>query len=132
MSASLNLTGLRELAKSLEVLPAGLEDAAGKTVRAAAFATAQTLGSALPLGPTGNLRGRVRVKTLDATRYQVISGAPHAWINEEGTRLRKNKAGANRGKSPASKIVAGVASDHRREMNNALERVLVSVLGDVR
>lgn len=132
MSASVSLTGLRELAKSLEALPQGLEDAAGKIVRASAFATAQRLRSELALGPTGNLRRGVRVQRLDATRFRVNSGAPHAWINEEGTDPRRNKAGANRGVSPPSKTVARVASEQRREMNGELQQALVAVLGKVR
>jgi len=33
---------------------------------------------------------------------------------------------------PASKIVAGVASSHRRDMNGRLEQVLVQVLSEMR
>jgi hypothetical protein len=132
MSASLTLTGLRDLVRAMDVLPAGLEDKASVVVREAAFDAAEELRSALALGPTGNLRKRVRVKRLNETAYQVISGAPHAFINEEGTKPRRTRKGANRGVSPASKTVARVAASGRRRMNGDLEKVLVQVLGSVR
>lgn len=132
MSASMTLSGLTELVRKLDVLPDGLQDRASVVVREAAFDTANELKGALALGPTGNLRRGVRVQKRDETRYTVISAAPHAFINEEGTTDRKTRSGANRGKSPASKTVAKVASARRRQMNGELERVLVQVLGTVR
>jgi hypothetical protein len=131
MSASLTLSGMTEMVKALERMPDGLQDKAAATVRQAAIETAAELRSALALGPTGNLRKRVRMRQRDPLVWQVISGAPHAFINEEGTR-RRNYKGANRGISPASKTVAKVASSNRRTMNAALERVLVQVLSEVR
>lgn len=132
MSASLTLTGMRELLTQMEQLPVGLEAAAGTVVRASAYGAANELRSALALGPTGNLRRGVRVERLDVSRYRVISGAPHAFINEEGTGPRQTKGGANRGRSPASKTVARVASDQRRAMNGELQRVFLQVLGRLR
>jgi hypothetical protein len=131
MSASLNLNGLRELVKALDVLPQGLEDKASVTVKQAAIETAAELRSALALGPTGNLRKRVRLRQRDPLVWQVISGAPHAWLNEYGTRKRNYK-GANRGVSKASGTVGKVASAQRRQMNAELEQVLVQVLSEVR
>ena len=132
MSASLTLSGLTDLVKSMAQMPDGLEDKAALVVRETAFETANELRTALAKGPTGNLRRGVRVKKQDVTRYAVISGAPHAFINEEGTKRRQTKKGANRGISPASKVVARVASDRRRRMNGELERVLMQVLGAVK
>ena len=147
MSASLSLSGLRELVKALDVLPQGLEDKAAQATREIAFETADVLRSELPKSDPhplwsaggidrsyqgGNLRKRVRVKRQDTTRYQVISGAPHAWINEYGTARRQNKKRANRGISPPSKVVGRVASQQRRKYNAALEQVLVQVLGTVK
>jgi hypothetical protein len=132
MSVSLNLQGLRQLAKSLAQLPAALAAQAAGQVRQSAVETASELRDALAQGPTGNLKRGVRLQRRDPLVWQVVSGAPHAFINEEGTAVRQTKSGANRGVSPASKTVAKVASRKRREMNRELERVLVQVLGTVR
>ena len=132
MSAGMNLSGLTALVRQMEALPDGLEDKAAVVVREAAYDAANELRNALAQGKTGNLRRGVRVRRRDTLNYQVISAAPHAFINEEGTAPRQTKSGANRGVSPASKTVAKVASDRRRRMNGELERVLVSVLGQVR
>jgi HPt (histidine-containing phosphotransfer) domain-containing protein len=132
MSVSLNLQGLRQLAKSLEQLPDALAEQAAAQVRQSAVETASELRDALAKGPTGNLKRRVRLQRRDPLVWQVISGAPHAFINEEGTTVRQTKSGANRGVSPARKTVARVASRKRREMDRELERVLVQVLGTVR
>jgi hypothetical protein len=132
MSASLTLSGMREFVKSLERMPDGLQDKAAVTVRQAAIETAAELRAALPKGKTGNLRRGVRMRQRDPLTWQVVSAAPHAFINEEGTRSRRNRKGANRGVSPASKTVARVAASNRRQMDAALERVLVQVLSEVR
>jgi hypothetical protein len=133
MSASLTLTGMRELVKSLERMPDGLQEKAAATVRQAAIETAAELRTALPQGKTGNLRRGVRMRQRDPLAWQVISGAPHALINEEGTKPRRTKkTNANRGVSPASKVVARVAAGQRRQMNTALEQVLVRVLSEAR
>jgi hypothetical protein len=132
MSASLTLSGMRELVKSLERMPDGLQDKAAATVRQAAIETAAELRTALPQGKTGNLRRGVRMRQRDPLAWHVISAAPHALINEEGTKARRNRKGANRGVSPASKVVARVASEQRRRMNGELERVFVQVLSEAR
>ena len=143
MSVSLTLKGLTDLVKSLERMPDGLQQKASATVRQAAIETAADLQSKLPIGPGrkatkkraavagGNLRKGVRVVQRDPLVWQVVSAAPHAWIHEEGTKARTSRRG-NRGVMPASKIVAGVASSHRRAMNGRLEQVLVQVLSEAR
>ncbi len=136
MSASLTLSGLQQLVRSLERMPDGLADKAAATVRQTAVETAAELRSALAQGPTGNLKRGVRLKQRDPLVWQVISGAPHAFINEEGTKVRQNRKGANRGVSPKDKTklktVARVASERRRRMNEELGQVLVQVLGTAR
>lgn len=132
MSVSLNLQGLRALAKAMDRLPDDLADKAGAAVRQAAVETAAELRGELPKGPTGNLKRGVRLKQRDPLVWQVISGAPHAFIHEEGTGPRVTKGGASRGISPAHKTVAKVASRNRRALDRSLERVLVQVLGAVR
>ena len=142
MSASVTLKGMRELVKSHERMPDGLQDKASVVVRQAAVETAAELQQKLPLGPArrlygkayagGNLRKGVRVIQRDPLIWQVASTAPHAYINEEGTTHRQNRKGAYRGASRPSKVVAGVASDHRRAMNGRLEQVLIQVLSEMR
>jgi hypothetical protein len=132
VSASLNLSGLKELARALDQMPKALADQSSALVRQTAVETASELRQELAQGPTGNLKRGVRLKQRDPLVWQVISGANIAFINEEGTKVRKTRTGANRGISPPSKVVARVAGRKRREMNRGLERVLVQVLGATR
>ncbi len=132
MSATMTLDGLRDLVKAMERLPDDLEERAAATVEAAARDAAATLGTELARGETGNLRAGVRVRRLDALVWQTVSAAPHAAINEEGTDPRFTKAGAARGVSPASKTVARVASQRRRQMNRELARDLEHAVRAVR
>jgi hypothetical protein len=133
MSASLTLSGMAEMVKALGRMPDGLQDKAAATVRQAAIETASELRTTLPQGETGNLRRGVRMRQRDPLVWQVLSAAPHAFINEEGTKVRRTrKTRANRGISPPSKVVAKVAASNRRQMNAALEQVLVQVLSEVR
>jgi len=71
--------------------PAALATHAAPAVTSVADAAADELRAAYPKGPTGNLKGRVRVdRDPDAdpaiAAAIVVSGAPHAHLYEDGTR----------------------------------------------
>ena len=103
MGVTLTFTGLTELRNALRVLPETLTDDAEAIVRAHAdLAEAQVI-QRYPVGPTGHLRGRVYVSqagTGTSTTATLRSAAPHAHLYERGTKTRRTRRGANRGRMP--------------------------------
>lgn len=105
MPASVRLDGLAELRAALRQLPEELADEANTIVLSNAEHAGREIEAGYPVGPTGNLRGRVSTVTsrsrLSAGAL-VQSRAPHAYIFEKGTQVRHARNGANRGRMPAA------------------------------
>ena len=85
--------GLAAWKAELEAEPEALAGVANPQVSATADDAAQALRAAYPLGPTGRLKGGVRVDrdpTSGATAAAtVVSGAPHAHLYEDGTHVAR-------------------------------------------
>jgi hypothetical protein len=128
---SVTLDGLSALLRDMEQLPDGLEASAAPIITRAAERARGDIVAAIPTGGSGTLAGRVTVAQRDTLRAQVESRAPHAWLYEYGSGRRVNRAGANRGVMPASKLVGRVASNERRRMNSALVRIFDEALRKV-
>src|SRR6185369_9818998 len=104
VSVKLDLNGMNELRDALRKLPEDLTTEAAVIVSAYATQAKQEIQSGYPQGPTGHLRGGVRVIHNAGRRVSttsiVKSTAPHAWIFENGTANRVTNRGANRGRMP--------------------------------
>jgi len=116
-------TGLGEFEKALEDLPKHLiEEANGILLKSAQDAKA-AIAAAYPLGP-GNKRkgiapgGLKRGLVLRPARGRTFAGAvlrqraPHGSIYENGTEVRENKAGQNRGFSKPHPTFWPIANAH--------------------
>lgn len=105
MSVTLNLEGLDELRAALQKLPDDLAAEAATIVEGTASQAKQEVQSGYPIGPTGNLHNRVTVTNNAGRRFGVVSilksTAPHAWIFENGSKVRRTQKGWNRGSMPA-------------------------------
>lgn len=103
MSARVDLIGIEAFRAALRNLPDDLRQEADTQVRAQADAMAREAAQAYPEGPTGNLRRGVTVRT-EGSAYSVValvsSRAPHAFIFERGTKVRRTDKGYNRGAMP--------------------------------
>lgn len=113
------LTGVTELREQLRNLPAKLAAEAGWIVREAGGSAGAAIIDAYPVGPTGNLRKGVTVKTHRGpagTAVIVRSIAPHAWLFENGSQARHTDLGVNRGAMPPGHVVIPIAIRVRRKM----------------
>jgi hypothetical protein len=96
------MDGLNELREQLRRLPEDLANEAGDIVLAHAEAAKREVESGYPYY-RGVLRSRVRIernRSKVTTSAIVRSAAPHAFIFEKGTVVRRNERGANRGRMP--------------------------------
>lgn len=113
MDVSIKVTGVKEIDKVLKGLPLQLNN---KILQSAHFQAVKPLIEKAkllaPEGPTGNLVdsiGAVRQPLRKATALGEVNVGPrrgrykghHAHLIEYGTRPRRNKAGANRGRVKA-------------------------------
>jgi hypothetical protein len=85
---------LAEWRDELAAEPTALAAAADPSVNTAADAAATALRAAYPTGPTGNLKAGVRVDREPGddpavASADVVSGAPHAHLYEDGTRYAR-------------------------------------------
>jgi hypothetical protein len=115
--AGVKWTGLDSFKQELQVLTADLVDEANTILTESAEAAKSAIAAAYPLGKTGNLK---RGLVLRPARGLVLSGAelvqtaPHGYIFEHGTRVRTNRAGANRGAMAANPTFIPIAAAYRR------------------
>ncbi len=134
MSVKIQWSGLEQFKAELRNLPEHLQDEAAKIVIAAATSAHQDVKAAYPTGPTGNLKRGVKL-TIESqsklgAKAVVRSNAFHAHLFEKGTRLRKTKAGANRGRmpeAPDSQQLIPIAIRARRRMVSALIELVQSI-----
>lgn len=126
MSVKLQMDGLAEFRRALRNLPADLTEEASAIVLAHAEEADRQITNAYPEGPTGNLKRGVtteRNTSRFSTSAIVRSRAKHAWIFENGTRLRKTRQGASRGVMPAAQLaqkMIPIVIRRRRAMVQAL------------
>lgn len=113
---SVSWSNLDAFEKELQALPQTLHAEANAILLESAQAAQAEITAAYPL-KTGNLR---RGLVLTPARGRVFAGAilrqraPHGWIYEHGTKLRKNKAGQNRGRMPERPTFWPIAEAHQR------------------
>lgn len=112
MRVKLELDGFEEMRRLLRELPKASQDRVMRpSMRAAARYIATREKEETPVGPKGNLKrggGYVR-QSRDPGPYRVAYKvgyrsriAPHALIVDQGTKERRTKSGARRGRMPAS------------------------------
>lgn len=119
--------GYEEFKVELRTLPARLHGEAEHIVDAHANRVALIVRQRYPHGKTGNLIEGVRVvvKPGDALYVgrKVISGAPHAHLYEEGTKVRANRHGDNRGRMIPRRTLGPVAAEQRFRMYAEIRRM---------
>lgn len=102
----IELQGLQDFRTALLSLPDDLTQEAGQIVQDTAQDTGAQVSSHYPVGPTGNLRNRVRVDMRQPVPGKVIgivrSQSPIAGIFEKGTKDRSTRKGWRRGRMPAA------------------------------
>lgn len=120
-----------EFIAELRKLPADLKGEASGYVTGAANGAAAQVKANYTRGKTGNLIAGVVVEHSDpgpfAAGAVVKSKAKHAWMYENGTQLRHNAKGANRGVMPAAppgRAFIPVMIKARRKMYDQLKGVL--------
>lgn len=140
---SVQIQGFDELIRQLTDAPEHIRDRGMEIVKATTETAAREIQATYPKGPTGNLRDRV--KTFYPSESLLVgiirSTAPHSHLWEFGTRVRRNAAGANRGRMPAhkghaAKVTPTIADKHRQTMVRQLVAMLrgmgFQISGDVR
>jgi hypothetical protein len=125
------ISGLDELIQQLTDAPDHIRIEGMGIVREATEATAREIAATYPKGPTGNLQKRVKtIYPAEALLVGIVqSTAPHSHLWEWGTKERKTKAGANRGRMPAhkdhsQKVTPSIAEKHRARMYQGLREML--------
>jgi len=115
--------------KELLALPETLRGEANAILLESAQAAKAEISAAYPDTGTGNLR---RGLVLTPARGRLFAGAilrnraPHAWIYEHGTKLRRllghgmYRAGTERGASPAHNTFHPIAEAHQRAAVRAI------------
>jgi len=124
------LLQLDDWKENLRDEPVALARGAAPAVQSAAEAAADELRAAYPVGPTGNLRARVRVDRDPDTdpaiaAAVVVSGAPHAHLYEDGTRYARAHPTfypiTNRGAKTAERQVSTMAADQNYTVSGAID-----------
>src|SRR5262245_29695515 len=141
MSVRKSWTGLVELLRDLQGLPAHLQADGMAIVREETEGAAREIGASYPLGPSKYKRG-AHLKSTVRTVYPssnlllgiVRVAAPHAHLYEFGTEDRERKtlgrgkirAGVPRGQMPAAspEVTPRIARAHRANMSRRLVQLL--------
>lgn len=121
--------GMEEFKAALRQLPEELTGEGGDIVIAHAETAGDDVRSAYAAAAgTGNLAKNVRVIVRDAGRAGVVaevkSTAKHAFIYENGTQIRKNKAGKNLGAMPPGNIFVPTMIRERKAMVEDLKDLM--------
>jgi hypothetical protein len=123
-----DLAGFEALIAELRNAPEDIRADAMAIVRETTEAAAQEIREAYPKGPTGNLKSRVKTyyPSESVLAGIVRSTAPHSHLYEFGTRERKTKTGANRGRMPrpSPEVTPPIAIRHRASMFTQLVAML--------
>jgi hypothetical protein len=118
-------TGLDALTAELEALPKELIEEGNEILLASAQEAKAAIDAAYAAqspGGTGNLR-RGLVLRLARGRLAgatLLQRAPHGWLYERGTKVRKNKAGQNRGRMKRQPTFQPIAAEYQKTALAAL------------
>lgn len=116
--------GYEEFKTQLRNIPTDLHGEAAHIVEAHANRVALIVRQRYHRGATGNLIAGVDVVPIQGdalyTGFKVVSRAPHAHLYEEGTKVRANKHGDNRGRMPRFNVLGPVAAEQRFRMYAAI------------
>jgi len=133
--------GLEELKRALRELPAELTGESSHIVESNAIGAADTI-KANYARVSGTLVKGVSVKTAKdqfAVGAVVKSKAPHAWMYENGTQVRHNDKGANRGRMPPAPpgrafipVIIRARKRMYEQLADLLKRKGLQVTGDAR
>lgn len=125
MSGRVQVTGLRELAEFFAKAPDAIRAEAMDVVRETTEAAANEIRPQYPV-KTGTLRDRVRTTYPASTVLAgvVLSSAPHSHLYDFGTRQRRTRSGANRGRMPEKAVVVPVAQRYRVRLVEQLKAVI--------
>jgi hypothetical protein len=125
MSARLQWSGLNEFLREFHALPETLRADGMEIVRE------ETTGAAAELArgyaqKTGALARSVKVEFPSAARLIgiVVNTSPHSHLYDFGTQVRRNRAGANRGRMPAARVMVPIVQRRRAHMTRRLEDLL--------
>jgi hypothetical protein len=129
---SATFTGLDELRLRLQDLPEDLREEGGELVlRIGDAAVGDLQAGYLSRKVSGNLARGVRKDTWHnpfGTAVRIRSTAPHAFMFENGTQVRKidgpRYAGANRGAARPGKVFVPIMRRHRRTLMEGLADLL--------
>lgn len=125
-------SGLTELYSALRAMPEELTERGAQIV----IENAQEAGEEVrhhyeSAAVTGNLASHLKVQVFEGDRVRfgvaavVKSSAKHAHIYENGTQIRKNKAGKNLGAMPPAHVFVPTMIRKRRQMMTELKYMLV-------
>lgn len=125
MQVTVEFQGMAQLIQRLKTMPAAIQADADAALENIAIGMADHIRRQYPRGPTGNLKRGVRARRLGPMAWQVRAGAGHTHLYEFGTKMRKNKRGANRGRMPRFGPIFGVEKMRRQaQMRRDLTNVL--------
>ena len=113
---SVTWSGLDSFMAELQTLTADLVDEANAIMVESATDAKRDIAAKYP-HKTGTLRRGLVLKPAKGTLLsgaELVQTAPHGYIYEHGTRVRANKAGANRGRMAASPTFFPIAEAYRR------------------
>ena len=113
---SVTWSGLDSFMAELQTMTADLVDEANAIMVESAEAAKRDIAAAYP-SKTGTLRRGLVLKPAKGTLLSgatLVQTAPHGYIYERGTTIRKNKAGANRGRMPPNPTFFPIAESYRR------------------
>lgn len=116
-------TGLDRLLDDLTGLDTDLTGEAHAILTAGAEESRTAIAAAYP-EHSGALRRGLVIRPAARGRLlaggELVQTAPHGWIYEHGTKVRENKAGANRGQMPARPTFDPIAGRYHRSAIDAV------------
>lgn len=128
MSARFEIHGRDEFLKALRELPQHLKAEAGHMIEARANGAHATIRAEYGSHKeTGNLLEHTSVEMRESefgVIAEVKSTARHAFLFENGTQIRQNKAGANRGSMPPGNVFIPTLQRARLLLTNDLVGLL--------
>jgi hypothetical protein len=128
MSGSIKMSGLTELQKFISEADEDIRTEATTIVHEATEQTAREWRRRMPRGETGNLQAGLTTKYPAANEIVgvTLSSAPHSHLVEFGTKNRKTKSGADRGKMPKLEgdNAGFIAQRNRSQMYNRLLQMI--------
>lgn len=117
----------KQIREELRKLPTELRDDGGRIVEARGNEAGREIVDKYAT-VSGNLKDGVKVTVQRAGQFgvqvTVRSTSPHAFIYENGTQIRRNAKGANRGAMPPKHVLVPVMVRKRRQAYEDLANLL--------